>query len=90
MQARQDTYATFYDKKVLDNLLSGDTVYVYLPRNKHKKLAKKWRGPYRITRTEHPVYNMEIKTEKGLETNVYARDKLKKVTATIAEDQTDQ
>ena len=47
MQARQDTYATYYDKKVMDNPLSeGDTVYVYLPRNKHKKLAKKWRGSY--------------------------------------------
>ena len=39
--------------------------------------------------TEHPVYHVEVKTEKGLETKVYSRDKLKKVTATIAEDQTD-
>ena len=34
--------------------------------------------PYRIIRSEHPVYHVEIITEKDLETKVYARDKLKK------------
>ena len=83
MNARQDTYATYYDKKVLDDPLKvGDLVYVYLPRNKNVKLAKKWTGPHKIVFADHPVYHVEIAKDKGTVTKVYTRDKLKRVPKT--------
>lgn len=45
MEAQQRTFATYYDKKTLnDPLAVGDKVFVYLPRTKRTKLAKKWDG----------------------------------------------
>ena len=84
MNARQDTYATYYDKKVLDDPLKvGDLFYVYLPRNKNVKLAKKWTGPHKIVFADHPVYHVEIVKDNGTVTKVYTRDKLKRVPKTI-------
>ena len=65
MNTRQDTYATYYDEKVLDDpLRAGDLVYAYLPRNKNVKLAKKWKGS---TQTQH--------TNSCLRTNQYITSK---------------
>ena len=83
MNARQDTYATYNGKKVLDDPLKvGDRVYVYLPRN-NVKLAKKWKGPHKNVFADHPVYHVKIVKDKGTVTNVYTRDKLKRVSETI-------
>ena len=84
MNARQDTYATYYDKKVLsDPLKVGDLVYVYLPRNKNVKLAKKWKGPHKIVFAGHPVYHVEIVKDKRTVTKVYTWDKLKRIPEAI-------
>ena len=68
MKCRQDTYATYYDQKSVDcPLQEGDSVYVYLPRNRRKELTKKWKRPYKIVEANHPVYHVEIQTENGLQ-----------------------
>ena len=74
MSARQLRSATYYDKKVADEELRvGELVYVFYPRNKSKKLACKWFGPYRILQAKHPAYEIDLVTKSEWLT----RDKLK-------------
>ena len=80
MEARQVAAATYYDKKVLDDELKvGESVFVFAPRNKSKKLALKWFGPHRVITCKHPAY--EIRT--GSETKWVTRDKLKRVSSRV-------
>ena len=60
MKCPQNTYATYYDKKAWIVPCKKVTVYVYLPRNRRKKLTKKWKGPYKIVEANHPVYHVEV------------------------------
>ena len=63
-----------YDKKVADEELQvGELVYVFYPRNKSKKLACKWFGPYCILQAKHPAYEIDFGTKRQWLT----RDKLK-------------
>ena len=74
MSARQLRSATYYDKKVADEELRvGELVYVFYPRNKSKKLACKWFGPYRILQAKHPAYEIDF----GTKSEWLTRDKLK-------------
>ncbi len=80
MATRQQSFASYYDKRTRDDPLKvNDKVYVYLPRNKRVKLAKKWHGPFVIVEENHPVYRVAVEGHKGLEIKVFAREKLKKV-----------
>ena len=64
MSVRQLRSATYYDKKVADEELRvGELVYVFYPRNKSKKLACKWFGPYRISQAKHPAYEIDFGTK---------------------------
>ena len=61
MQARQVPAATYYDQKVVDDELQvGELVYVLAPRNKSKKLALKWFGPFEIVECCHPAYEILV------------------------------
>ena len=51
----------------------GELVYVFYPRNKSKKLACKWFGPYRILQAKHPAYEIDF----GTKSEWLTRDKLK-------------
>ena len=74
MSVRQLRSATYYDKKVADEELRvGELVYVFYPRNKSKKLACKWFGPYRILQAKHLAYEIDFVTRSEWLT----RDKLK-------------
>ena len=74
MSARQLRSATYYDKKVADEELRvGELVYVFYPRNKSKKLACKWFGPYRILQAKHPAYEIDF----GIKSQWLTRDKRK-------------
>ena len=78
MDTRQKVAATYYDKKVLDDVLHvGDLVYVYLPRNQRVKLTLKWMGVAKILKEHHPSYQVEIPTEKGAVQKWTVRNKLK-------------
>ena len=80
MKWRQDKFATYYDKKRHDTVLSeGDLVLIYQPRLKRSKLAAKWTGPGKVTKTLHPVYEIEVQTAKGTEKIWLPRDRLRKV-----------
>ena len=60
-QARQVAASTYYDKKVVDDELQvGELVYVLAPRNKSKKLALKWFGPFEIVKCCHPAYEILV------------------------------
>ena len=75
MNARQAIAATYYDKKVLDDELNVDEhVFMFAPRNKSKKLALKWFGPYQLIRSRHPAYEIQA----GKDTKWVTRDKLKR------------
>ena len=65
MVSRQKVYSTYYDEKVRDDKLkTGDLVYIYLPAKKREKLTIKWVGPYKIVGESHPVYHVEVLSEK--------------------------
>ena len=64
MNARQDKYVTYVDRKKLDDILHVDEkVYVYFPRMIQMKLVPNWYGPFRVILADHPVYRIEIKTQ---------------------------
>ena len=66
MNTSQNVYASYHDKKSLPNNLEvDDHVFVYLPRNKRVKLTKKWTGPYKIIKADHPLYKVEVIGAKG-------------------------
>ena len=49
INSRQEKYATYVDRKKLDNILHVDgSVYIYFPRMKRMKLAPNWYWPFRI------------------------------------------
>ena len=84
MHMQQIIYKTYYDKKVLDSILEpNDFVFVDMPRLKRVKLATKWHGPHRIVECLHPVYIVEMLTNKGVLGKALPRDKLKKTTRVI-------
>ena len=79
MNARQDKYATYVDRKKLDDILHvDDKVYVYFPRMKRMKLVPNWYGPFRVIFADHPVYRIEIKTQNRTFTKVVTRDRIKR------------
>ena len=79
MNARQDKYATYVDRKKLDDILYvDDKVYVYFPRMKRMKLVPNWYGPFRVIFADHPVYRIEIKTQNRTFTKVVTRDRIKR------------
>ena len=79
MNARQDKYATYVDRKKLDDILhADDKVYVYFPRMKRMKLVPNWYGPFRVIFADHPVYRIEIKTQNRTFTKVVTRDRIKR------------
>ena len=64
MNARQDKYAIYVNRKKLDDILHvDDKVYVYFPRMIQMKLVPNWYGPFRVILADHPVYRIEIKTQ---------------------------
>ena len=79
MNARQDKYATYVDRKKLDDILHvDDKVYVYFPQMKRMKLVPNWYGPFRVIFADHPVYRIEIKTPNRAFTKVVTRDRIKR------------
>ena len=88
--ARQDVYASYYDKKVLDDPIEvGTLVYVFLPRNNRIKLALKWMGPAKVLRNHHPSYEIEIRTEKGVHEKWVTRNKLKRAPKDVVDTEID-
>eukprot|EP00795_Rhopilema_esculentum_P006559 gene6559-12057_t len=84
MNQRQARYAAYHDKNVIDDKLSvGDYVYVYLPRLARVKLIAKWNGPFKIIRASHPVYSIEIPSNKGTLIKTITRDKLKRAPESV-------
>ena len=79
LKTQQEVSTTYYDKKVIDDKLRcGNLVYVYLPRNRRIKLAKKWEGPAKVTKCNHPLYEIKRLTAKGETLNWTIRNKLKR------------
>ena len=79
MKTHQEVSATYYDRKVCDDKLDvDDLVYVYLPRNRRVKLAKKWEGPAKVVTAKHPVYEVVRSTPKGPISSWSIRNKLKR------------
>ena len=79
MNARQDKYATYVDRKKLDDILHvNDKVYVYFPRMKRMKLVPNWYGPFRVIFADHPIYRIEIKIPNRAFTKVVTRDRIKR------------
>ena len=79
MNARQDKYTTYEDRKKLDDILHvNDKVYVYFPGMKRMKLVPNWYGPCRVIFADHAVYRIEIKTQNRTFTKVVTRDKIKR------------
>eukprot|EP00795_Rhopilema_esculentum_P004930 gene4930-21270_t len=84
MNQRQARYAAYHDKNVIDDKLSvGDYVYVYLPRLARVKLIAKWNGPFKILKASHPVYSIEIPSNKGTLIKTVTRDKLKRAPESV-------
>ena len=84
MNQRQARYAAYHDKNVIDDKLSvGDLVYVYLPRLARVKLIAKWNGPFKIIKASHPVYSIEIPSNKGKLIKTVTRDKLKRAPGSV-------
>ena len=79
MNTRQDKYATYVDRKKLDDILHvDDKVLVYFPRMKQIKLVSNWYGPFRVIFAHHPVYRIEIKTKNQTFTKVVTRVRIKR------------
>ena len=79
MNARQDKYATYVDRKKLDDILHvDDKVYLNFPRMKRMKLVPNWYGPFRVIFADHPVYRIEIKTQNRTFTKAVTRDRIKR------------
>ena len=79
MNARQDKYATYVDRKKLDDILQvNGKVYVYFPRMKRMKLVPNWYGPFRVIFAKDPVYCIEIKTQNRAFTKAVKRDRIKR------------
>ena len=79
MNARQDKYATYVDRKKLDNILHvSDKVYVYFPQMKQRKLVPNFYVPFRVIFADHPVYRIEIKTQNLTFMQVVTRDRIKR------------
>ena len=79
MNARQDKYATYVDRKKLDDILHvDDKFYVYFPRMKRTKLVSNWYGPFRVIFADHLVYRIEIKTQNQTFTKVVTRVRIKR------------
>ena len=79
MNARQGKYATYVDRKKLDDILHvDDKVYVYFPRMKRMKLVPNWYGPFRVIFADHPVYRIEIKTQNRTFTKVVTSERIKR------------
>ena len=77
MNIRQDVAATYYDKKVLDDILENNSeVYVFRPKS--KKFELKWDGPHIIRKCEHPSYLVEVNTNGKVIEKWYTRDKLRR------------
>ena len=74
MNARQDKYATYVDRKKFKDILDFDDLF-YFPRIKRMKLVPNWYGPLRVIFADHPVYRIEIKTLNRTFTKV--RDRIK-------------
>lgn len=74
MNARQERFATYHDRKVLDQKFDvGDKVYVLDCKNKDLKLHLKWLGPFSIRTANHPIYEVQ----RGSSRKWYARHQLK-------------
>ena len=79
MNARQDKYVNYVDRKKLDDILHvDDKLYVYFPQMKRMKLVPNWYGPFRVIFADHPVYRIEIKTQNRTFTKVVTRDRIKR------------
>ena len=77
MSTRQDVAATYYDKKILDDVLElACEVYVHNPMS--KKLEIKWGGPYKVKKCEHPSYLIEVQKRGKLIEKCFTRDKLRR------------
>ena len=79
MNARQDKYAIYVERKKLGDILNvDDKVYVYFPRMKRMKLEANWYEPFKIIFEDHPVCCIEVKTQNRTFTKVVTRDRLKR------------
>ena len=79
MNARQNKYVTYVDRKKLDDILHvHDKVYVYFPRMKRMKIVPNWYGSFRVIFADHPVYRIEIKTQNRTFTKAVTRDRIKR------------
>ena len=80
MNIRQEKFSSYYDQKVLkDELVDGDKILDYLPRNKRLKVVPNWYGPFLVISSNHPVYQVEIVTPQGIILKTLTRDRLKRV-----------
>ena len=79
MNARQDKYASYVDRKKLDDILHvDDKGYICFPRIKRVRLEPNWYEPFRVIFTDHPIYCIEIKTQNRTFMKVVTRDRLKR------------
>ena len=79
MNVSQDKYATYVDKKKLDDILNvDDKIYVFFPQMKWMKLVPNWYGAFKFIFADHPVYRIEVKTENRTCTKLAIRDRIKR------------
>ena len=80
--------ATYYDKKVKDDVIPNDTyVYVYIPRNHRLKMVLKWHGPFKVLKELHPLYEIELISKNGKHFSKYVtRDKIRKAERTAQQE----
>ena len=77
MKVRQDTAASYHDKKIINDVLEINTdVYVHNPRG--KKLELKWNGPYKIIKCRHPSYLIRVEERGKLVDKWFTRDKVRR------------
>ena len=57
-KGRQDTVASYYDKKILDDILKVHS-YVYV-NNPREKIELRWKGPYKVLKCKHPSNIIEV------------------------------
>ena len=80
MNARQDKYASYVDRKKLDDILHvDDKGYVYFPRIKWVRLELNSYEPFRVIFADDPIYCIEIKTQnRTFMKVVVTRDRIKR------------
>ena len=79
VNARQDKYASYVDRKKLDDILHvDDKGYICFPRIKRVRLEPNWYEPFRVIFADHPIYCIEIKTQNRTFMKVVTRDRIKR------------